>query len=388
MSDYHFDATLAGAIVARTMQIIECNVNVMDATGRIIGSGDKERIGEIHEGALLALTQERIVTIDDASMHILQGVKPGINLPLRLDGVIVGVVGLTGQPDGLRQYGELVCMTAEMMLEQARLMQLLARNSRQREELVLNLIRSDSYSDTVSEWARRLGIDLQKPRVALVVELDSGQLGVSTAMTELQQFQNLLMEPGMAPDREEGLMAIVSLTEMVVLQPLSEHGRWDPEAHLRRIQLLYQRLRDESPLRVRLALGNFFPGEGGLQRSYQTAKTTMKVGKQRQPEAHCYSYQDMALPVLLDSLRGGWQAKELMRPLGRLRAMDGNGIFRKTLYSWFCYNLQNTVTANALYIHKNTLEYRLRRISDITGLNLSRVDDRLLLYIALQLEDG
>jgi carbohydrate diacid regulator len=96
----------------------------------------------------------------------------------------------------------------------------------------------------------------------------------------------------------------------------------------------------------------------------------------------------MALPVLLDSLRGGWQAKELMRPLGRLRAMDSNGIFRKTLYSWFCYNLQNTVTANALYIHKNTLEYRLRRISDITGLNLSRVDDRLLLYIALQLEDG
>ena len=42
--------------MARTMRIIDTNINVMDARGRIIGSGDRERIGELHEGALLVLS--------------------------------------------------------------------------------------------------------------------------------------------------------------------------------------------------------------------------------------------------------------------------------------------------------------------------------------------
>ena len=37
------------------------------------------------------------------------------------------------------------------------------------------------------------------------------------------------------------------------------------------------------------------------------------------------------LPVLLDSLRGDWQANELARPLARLKAMDNNGLLRRTL---------------------------------------------------------
>ncbi|MSE18163.1 carbohydrate diacid regulon transcriptional regulator CdaR, partial [Pantoea agglomerans] len=160
MATYHLDARLAQDIVARTMKIIDSNVNVMDARGRIIGSGDRERIGELHEGALLVLSQGRVVDIDEAVAKHLHGVRPGINLPLRIDGDIVGVIGLTGEPLALRHYGELVCMTAEMMLEQARLLHMLAQDSRLREELVLNLIRSDTLSPQLTEWAQRLGIDL------------------------------------------------------------------------------------------------------------------------------------------------------------------------------------------------------------------------------------
>lgn len=44
-------------------------------------------------------------------------------------------------------------------------------------------------------------------------------------------------------------------------------------------------------------------------------------------------------------------------------------------------------TAKALFIHRNTLEYRLNRISELTGLDLGNFDDRLLLYVALQLDE-
>jgi carbohydrate diacid regulator len=383
MTAYTFDAKLAQQIVERTMQIIDSNVNVMDARGQIIGSGDAQRLGELHEGALLAISQERIVDIDEGVARHLHGVRPGINLPLRIDGAIVGVVGLTGNPLQLRQYGELVCMTAQMMLEQARLLHMLAQDSRLREELVLNLIRMEQLSPALMEWAQRLGIDLNKPRVVAVVEVDSGQLGVDSAMAELQQLQTLLTTP-----ERDNLIAIVSLTEMVVLKPaLNYYDRWDPQGHRERIDQLLSRMTESGRLRIRIALGNYFTGPGSIARSYRTARTTMSVGKQRMPERRCYYYQDLILPVLLDSLRGGWQADELVRPLARLKSVDGNGLLRRTLSIWFSHNVQPTVTAKALYIHRNTLEYRLNRISELTGLDLTNFDDRLLLYVALQLDD-
>ncbi|GAB2944422.1 CdaR family transcriptional regulator [Hafnia psychrotolerans] len=383
MAAYHLDAKLAQKIVARTMQIIDSNVNVMDSRGRIIGSGDDQRLGELHEGALLAISQKRIVDIDDGVARHLHGVRPGINLPLRIDGDIVGVIGLTGNPMQLRQYGELVCMTAEMMLEQARLLNMLAQDSRLREELVLNLIRVDTLSPALNEWAQRLGIDLNKPRIAAVVEVDSGQLGVDSAMEELQQLQTLLTTP-----ERDNLIAIVSLTEMVVLKPaLNNFERWDPEAHRQRIEHFLSRMTETGRLRIRISLGNYFTGPGSIARSYRTARTTMSVGKQRMPEQRSYCYQDLVLPVLLDSLRGGWQADELARPLARLKSMDSNGLLRRTLSSWFNNNVHPTATSKALYIHRNTLEYRLNRISELTGLNLGNFDDRLLLYVALQLDN-
>ncbi|CUU23034.1 CdaR family transcriptional regulator [Duffyella gerundensis] len=383
MATYHLDARLAQEIVARTMKIIDSNVNVMDARGRIIGSGDRERIGELHEGALLALSQARVVDIDDAVAKHLHGVRPGINLPLRIDGDIVGVIGLTGDPATLRHYGELVCMTAEMMLEQARLLHMLAQDSRLREELVLNLIRSDTLSPALIEWAQRLGIDLNQPRVVAVVEVDSGQLGVDSAMSELQQLQTLLTTP-----ERDNLIAIVSLTEMVVLKPaLNAHGRYDQDEHRRRVDQLLLRMKESGHLRMRIALGNYFTGPGSIARSYRTARTTLMVGKQRMPDSRSYFYQDLVLPVLLDSLRGGWQANELSRPLARLKSMDSNGLLRRTLVAWFSHNVQPSLTAKALFIHRNTLEYRLNRISELTGLDLSSFDDRLLLYVALQLDE-
>lgn len=259
----------------------------------------------------------------------------------------------------------------------------MAQDIRLREELVMNLIQAEENTPALVEWAQRLGIDLNQPRVAAVVEVDSGQLGVDSAMAELQQLQNALTTP-----ERNNLIAIVSLTEMVVLKPaLNPFGRWDAEDHRKRVEQLISRMKENGQLRFRVALGNYFTGPGSIARSYRTARTTMMVGKQRMPESRSYFYQDLMLPVLLDSLRGGWQANELARPLVKLKAMDNNGLLRRTLTAWFRHNVQPLATSKALFIHRNTLEYRLNRISELTGLDLGNFDDRLLLYVALQLDE-
>ncbi len=45
----------------------------------------------------------------------------------------------------------------------------------------------------------------------------------------------------------------------------------------------------------------------------------MLVGKQRGPESCRYFYQNLMLPVLLNSLRGGWQVNELALQLDEQR---------------------------------------------------------------------
>lgn len=59
-----------------------------------------------------------------------------------------------------------------------------------------------------------------------------------------------------------------------------------------------------------------------------------------------------------------------------------------TLKAWYANDGHPGATAQALGIHRNTLDYRLQQIRDATGLDLGAIDDRLWLYIALQTMAG
>lgn len=112
------DSTLAQHIVDRAMAILPYNINVMDAQGMIIGSGDPARLHTRHEGAQLVLANRRVVEIDEQAATCLRGVRPGVNLPLLHDDDLIGVLGITGAPEVVRPYAELVRMAAEMLVEQ------------------------------------------------------------------------------------------------------------------------------------------------------------------------------------------------------------------------------------------------------------------------------
>src|SRR5690625_4144959 len=112
---------IAQDIVDQTMNILSYNINVMDRSGVIIGSGDQRRIGEMHEGAMNAIVQKRRVDIAVDQMKNLAGTKPGINLPIIFEDDIVGVIGISGDPNSISQFGEHVKLGAEVTLKLASL---------------------------------------------------------------------------------------------------------------------------------------------------------------------------------------------------------------------------------------------------------------------------
>ncbi|WDJ98170.1 helix-turn-helix domain-containing protein [Xanthomonas campestris pv. incanae] len=372
------DRTLAQSIVDRSMTIIDGNVNVMDHTGVIVASGDPARIGQLHEGALLVLSRQGRVEIDAALAQQLGAVRPGVNLPLIVDGRVLGCVGLTGDPQRIGQQAELVRMAAEAMLEQAGLLRLLARDARLREEVTLGLIRTDGPTPALAGWAERLGIALDLPRVAAVIEVESDTLDLDAMLVELQRLHTLLSTP------ERGnLIAATALNELVVLKPaLDRRGQWNVDEQRRRAHTLLERMRASSPLRIRLALGQYFPQPNGLALSHQIARTTMRIGKARTPGADAFFFDDYRLPVLVDDLRQAWQAEELRKAL---LTQDRRSQLLQTLSCWFANGMRMAPTAKALGVHRNTLDYRMQRIQDLCAVDLGTTDDCMRLYLALQM---
>jgi carbohydrate diacid regulator len=372
------DPALAQSIVDRAMRIIGTNVNVMDGRGVIVASGERERIGGVHQGALLVLARQAAVEIDAADAGNLDGARPGVNLPLRAEGGIVGCIGLSGAPDAVRPYAELVRLAAETMLEQARLLQAVARDARLREEIVLSLLRGGEPAENLAAWGRRLGVDPTLPRVAALVAIDAENLAPEAAVAAAQRLNAALSRPG------DGLLvAATAPNELAVLIPLpARPAQWDVPARRRAVAALQARAAHDTGLAPVVALGPYVAGPAGLARSWRAARATLAVGRRRDPEARVHLHADLQLPVALDALRHDGGDEDLSEPWRRLAAADRQEILRRSLVAWFAADMQVGRAAAALAVHRNTLDYRLRGIAEATGIDLATSEGRVRLYLA------
>lgn len=361
----------ARQIVQRAMSIISHSVNVMDSNGVIIASGNPSRLFQRHEGAVLALTENRVVEIDAVTAAHLKGVRPGINLPFSFHSQQVGVIGISGEPAQVRAYAELVKMAAEMMVEQAALLDQHQWEKRYREELANQLLQPQPASGSLEAMAAYLGLDLQQPRIVWIAELQDTQPHMlRELLTELEQTQR------------EALIAITGFNEMILLRPASlVQGEWNVKQERKQAQQLQSQL--QSRFNLRLIVGGFFSGEAGLHRSSLTARATQAMAKRLKLRHKTLFYQDYPLPSLLCDLGEDWRAQELSRPWQVLGEQDEKGVLRSTLRHYFSRNCDQTQTAAELHIHVNTLRYRLQRIEAITELKINQLTDALQLYIGM-----
>ncbi|MGC9403348.1 sugar diacid recognition domain-containing protein [Vibrio genomosp. F10 str. 9ZC157] len=375
------NSLIARQIVERASKIIQYPVNVMDENGQIIGSSDPARLHRTHEGALLAIHDNRTVEINKTVASTLNGVKEGINFPILYQDQVIGVVGVSGVPDDVRSFGELVQMTAELIIEQAAMMAQMQWNNRHREELLSQLIEGSSLSDNqLMSIAARLDLDLTQPRVAALVKVVP-RLNQSVTQEQLQKLVDLLEYP--ARDNIVGIVS-VSQNEVVVLKPITiKEDQWCIDAEKERVKKLARRAKKECDFTIQIFVGGYFPGLLGLARSYETAKATLDSSV---PTAQStLFFDDHKLSVFISSIKqDAWKKELLMAPINRLNEKDSKGVLIKTLNCYFSQDCDLARTCRLLHIHRNTLRYRLDRVEEITGLNINRLDESIELYLALK----
>jgi carbohydrate diacid regulator len=104
----------ANLIVKKLMADIPYNINIMNERGYIIASGKEHRIGQRHRAAERAIqTRQMIEVFKDTSLE-----KRGTNEPIILNGELLGVVGISGEPEEVRPFTKLVKSIVLLLVEE------------------------------------------------------------------------------------------------------------------------------------------------------------------------------------------------------------------------------------------------------------------------------
>ena len=92
-------------------------------------------------------------------------------------------------------------------------------------------------------------------------------------------------------------------------------------------------------------------------------------------------FDDLTLEVLLSSADDAVRAQFLQKTIASLSDQELH-----ILHAYFSENMSLSAASRKLYIHKNTLQYKLNHIAEKTGWNPRRFQDAVLLFLALELQ--
>src|SRR5699024_2990015 len=163
---------IASLIVEETAKRTDSNINIMNFNGEIIASFDKKRIGTVHEGARKVLECEQMVVLSREESKLLQGTLPGVNLPIIFQDRIVGVIGITGEPEKVTHVADLVKMSTELMMYQNYFTYELEGNIRSQELFIEELLKSEPSNSFIQHLSNQLNTNLLSFGKCIIVNIE------------------------------------------------------------------------------------------------------------------------------------------------------------------------------------------------------------------------
>ncbi|MDE6926886.1 MAG: helix-turn-helix domain-containing protein [Acetatifactor sp.] len=233
-----------------------------------------------------------------------------------------------------------------------------------------NLILDNLLLVDIYNRAKKLHIEAKAPRVVFLVEARLEKDGIVTELLK-----------GMFSSQSGDYITAVDESSVILiksLMPGSTH-----EDMMAVADTIVAMMNAEAMLNVRVAFGTVVQELKDVSKSYKEAKMALDVGKIFYAERNVVAYSILGigrliyqLPVNLcklfvDEIFGGNIPSQL----------DDEAL--TTINKFFENNLNVSETSRQLFVHRNTLVYRIEKIQKSTGLDLRNFDDALTFKIAL-----
>ena len=145
-------------------------------------------------------------------------------------------------------------------------------------------------------------------------------------------------------------------------------------------------LREDGESRVFVGIGTLALHLRDLAKSYKEAQIAIEVGKVFDTERYVINYENLGIGRLIYQLPTTLCEMFLQEVFKKnpIDALDQETLF--TIYKFFENNLNVSETARKLFVHRNTLVYRLEKIKKLTGLDLREFDDAITFKVALMVK--
>ena len=320
-------------------------INIMNPEGIIIASTEHERIGSYHQGAREAVQTGKLVNIRKDQLDRYPGAKEGCNMPLRVDGAIIGVVGIYGDPEQIRDIAHLLEVYAAKYYQLESMLRPRLSENTLRSQLLMRLLSPpNGVVSSVHSLMETLSIHFHFPVCTAVISRPQG-----FSLPENAKELCTILERMDLQRKHSDVWGIVE-ERMVLL--CSEEGR--------DLQQLKQLTRQG----YRVSLGMPSNSLWEIQHAYDQASTLDISSEESYNDMRCISTRCSYLLARTAAMDGDF----LETLAGKLRENFGPeecGILMQSVKAYYDCGRSVANAAQQQFVHKNTLQYRVKRVQEV-----------------------
>lgn len=342
-------------VIQQLKEIGDRTFGVLDTEGCVVSCTDPSLLGERWTDAALKVAGagDSVVTFGQKSFRAIMS---SANLPEY-------VVFCTGDDELSRTY----CSLAYIALNDAKIFY---EEKNDRSTFVKNIIMDNILPGDIYIRAKELHFATDAPRaVFLVRQVGRGDV---TAVDVIS---------GMFTDKLQDFVISINETDIAVIKQLSnEATSEDLEKIARSIEDI---LRNELFVKTIIGIGTVVTHLRELADAYKEAQTAIEVGKVFDTEKSIINYKNLGIGRLIYQLPTTLCEMFLSEvfEMNSIEALDQETLF--TINKFFENNLNVSETSRKLFVHRNTLVYRLEKIKKQTGLDLREFDHAIVFKVAL-----
>ncbi|MCD6290218.1 MAG: helix-turn-helix domain-containing protein [Anaerolineae bacterium] len=368
-----------GALADALARISQKTVVIQDAALQVLGKA-------AGSSPILPLRSEEVV--QEVSLQpAAEGVVRRLIAPIRVEDALAGYLSLLGAPDAFGASDHIIAMEGALLcaLELAKERAITGAEMQQRAQFLDDLLSGEALDPGVlARRANAFGYDPTPPQAVLALGVATGD-GLDPGRLALRVREELTLR------RIRGFVAVRSaaLAPILVLYPIHDDTRGLDGRRLAR--MLLESIARQFP-RWPLIAGLSRPVRrlSDIRTAVQEAEQAWSLGRKMRGEekSRLVDAAELGVYRLLLPLEGSQVLRSFYQEtIGALEAYDqqqGTDLIH-TLEVYFQQLGNLSRTAEVMYVHRNTLVYRLERIAAILGIDLDDAETRLRLQLALKI---
>lgn len=360
----------ATAIIDNLQSVIQEDINIISPQGEIIASTDPLRVGSFHEGALhVAKTLKPLEINYD---NEFTGAKQGLNLPVFVEKNLVAIVGITGKVSEIAHYSSIIVKMSEILFRE-HLLNVQKEFKRENNRILVELIiKGKLDAKLIAFKMEELGYSPSSFRFVIVFEIEKlNEQTVETANLVLNTIEKRISLDNLLSRNENGYVMVSTKNELASL--------------IEEVRPIKEYIEQKYRLTVTLGISQMVDGVDHLHQAYVQANTIVQLAVYKD-SGKLVQFDPENIGLLLQSIPGAAHRPFVERVFLGLSDDEIEQI-KETVATYMMFNGSINESANHLYIHKNTMQYRLNKVFEKTGLNPRELTDLVSLFLAINLYD-